>query len=404
MKTVLIVKLDTPLTLVESAMHVPQAEPVNFATALCDAAESDQQSVNVILLGTSVQTKTIGKSTISVMPYYGDTKAFAQHIQALSDVSVLIWQGRHVIQCPTPSSPFAKENKPCLTEPYSANDFERLQFLKIWQIQCYNLLASKALSGYSMSFVHTDARLPLLELNVIDPIAVPKPLPTGIKLITQAYMHDELRQWMNKHGNGGYYPEMQIKDYCYAFGNGNSSYMPLELLPIISHSKYATPHDFKSKSVALCQIQSLKYMDDFRLKQLKSLVDKLQGKVALMGRFGAAERGRVVEFGKYADRVLENLIGSETYAVPFHEAAKALSEYPESLVITDARYARFGLCPNRLIEAVSVNTRPIIADTVVDNCSEHIQALAKQCNNGDHIDLQPLLNILHESLLAYLDK
>jgi hypothetical protein len=379
-------------------MHVPQAEIVNFAKALCAASE---ETLHIIMLGTSVQRMSVSDSTIEVIPYFGNPKAISKYLSAVDDPTVLIWQGRHAIQSGAPTSPHATDNKPTLTEPFSANDFERLQCLKLWQVQCYNLLSSDVIPKTSKKFfVHTDARLPLLDLNAVDPIAVPKPLPKDIVLITQAYYHNELRVWMNKYGNAVHYPEIEIKDYLYNFSE--SIHLPLELLPIISHRKHKLTMSEKSESKPICQIQSLKYMDDFRLKQLKKMVDKYDGDVILMGRFGSSERGKVVEFGEHAEKILANLHGSETYAIPFHKAAKILSKYAKSIVITDARYARFGLCPNRLIEAAAVGSIPIIGDEVLVNCRLDLQQFGETLSDLGNLSVDQVLSEFIDKQLVHL--
>lgn len=396
MKKYVILKLDTPLTLVPSAMRVPQAEPVNFAKALIDAAESGaegkegleaelaMETVDVCMLGHAAKSKAYGRcGTIRTVPYFGDPKSVKDEF---ADATIIIWQGRHIFNVSMPSTPMQLGAQPTLVNPYSAGDYERLCMVKIWQVQMYNLLASAVIPDVCEKyFIVTDLRLPLIELNKIDPVSVPRPLPKGITLLTQAYQHEAYNAWQSKYGNGLSYPEIDLTDYTYKFAK--SAYLPLHALPIWSHCAHAKPiSDKLDKSIF--QVQSIKYVDDYRKKKLGDALKLVNGNCVLHGRFGAAERGIIVStYPEYSEELLENCIdNSNAPSESFFDSAETLSKYKYSLIITDQRYARFGLCPNRFAEALAVGTIPIPVKGVFDYCDDTLRDIVNELDTYAPID------------------
>lgn len=364
MKKLIIVKMDTPCTLKESAQRVPQAEPVNFAKAII--AANPNETVDVVMLGLTVDQMEYGNNgTIRIVPYYGNPTTMKSEID--EDTKIIFWQGRHSISCQMPTSPYESGANFALLEPYNAPDYERLNLIKMWTVMMYNFMSSAVvLNECQKFFILTDARIPLLELNKIDPIAVPKPLPKNIILVTQTYHADSYMQWQNKYGNAYWYPEADIADYMYQFKK--AVYLPLHSLPLISHSKFNKPLSQKT-GVSIFQVQSLKYIDEYRRKKLGTALKYVDGNCTLHGKFGAPEKGIVVSYySEFADKLLARCIDNSNTTECFHDSAKILSNYQASLIITDARYARFGLCPNRFVEAVAVGTIPLITPDVMVNC------------------------------------
>lgn len=359
MKQIVILKLDTPCTLIESACHVPQAEVLNFCEYI--AKVGSREKFEFLLLGLSAQKRELaqGNGTIEVLPYFGHDPSVMNRVT--KDATVILWQGRHAIQINTPHGPEFGNNKPVMTEPYDADFFEKLSLIKSWQIQMYNLMANKFKYHDKKYFILTDLRLPLLEMHLIEPDLVPNPLPKGIKMLTQAFQAEAAMNWINKYANGQWYPEIEISDYMYKFEE--AEYLPLHMLPIMSHSKFHKPMSEKTELSAIYQVQSFKYLDDYRKKKLKVCIEREDGNVALMGRFGPQEHALLqYEYHKYYEKLKPLVKGSSSNAIAFFDAAKQLAEYEASLVITDGRYARFGLCPNRFIEALAVGTLPVLPD------------------------------------------
>lgn len=377
MKKFIIVKLDCPCTLVKSAMRVPEAEPLNFAKALIDALPNE--TIDVVMLGHAQdQIEYDDNGTIRTVPYFGNPKTLKDEFT--DDCKVIIWQGRHIFNVEMPSTPSQLGSQPHLVNPWCAGDYERLCMLKIWQIQMYNLLSSAVVpEDAKLFFLVTDLRLPLIELNKVDPIAVPKPLPKGIVLLTQAYHADAYNKWQAKYGTGLTYPEMNITDYMYEFKE--TMYLPLHALPLWSHRQFAKRIEDKTKP-AIFQVQSLKYIDDYRKKKLGEALKFVDGNCTLHGRFLSAERGIVVAaYPDYADKLLENCIDNSNKASEsFFDSARILAEHRASLIITDQRYARFGLCPNRFVEAIAVNTIPLHVKGVFDNCDDTLKSIVDELN------------------------
>lgn len=374
MKKFVILKLDTPCTLVESAMRVPTAEPVNFAKALIDA--NPDETVDVCLLGHEAKQIEVGMTgTIRTVPYFGEPRSIKDEFD--DDVKVIIWQGRHVFGVSMPSTPTELGSHPALVSPYCAGDYERLCLVKIWQVQMYNLLSSSVMpTNCQKFFLVTDLRLPLVELNKVDSVAVPKPLPKGIILLTQAFHHEEYNKWQAKFGNGMNYPETDLTDYTYRFDK--SMYLPLHVLPYWSHKQFVKNYASKT-GLSIFQTQSIKYMDDYRKSKLGKALKFVDGKCTLHGRFRAAERGVITaNYPDYSDAIFERLIdNSDKYSECFFDSAQILSTYQSSLIVTDERYARFGLVPNRFVEALSVHTIPLAVNGVFDYCDDIVKACVK---------------------------
>lgn len=376
MKRFLIVKLDTPCTLKNSAMRVPQAEPVNFAKALIQA--NPDETIDVCMLGTYQDTMEHGHfGTIRIVPYFGDPRQLKDEIDETT--RIIIWQGRHVFNVSQPTDPMTVSAKPVLMEPFNAGDYERIQLYKVWQVMMYNLLSSNVIPEEAQKYcIVTDVRCPMVELNKIDPIAVPKPLPKNIVLVTQAYHADEYLKWYLKYCNAMPYPEVNIADYTYQFKK--AIYLPLHSLPIMSHAKHRKLLADKT-GTSIFQVQSLRYIDDYRKRSLRNALKFVDGNCTLHGRFRSEERGVVVaEFPLYVDKLLAQLIdNSDNPAESFHDSAKILSNYQASLIVTDQRYARFGLCPNRFVESIAVGTVPLLAnDDVLRYCDPTLQAINKE--------------------------
>lgn len=393
-KSILILKLDTPCTLTYSAMRVPQAEPVNFAKACIDACEAVGDVCSVCMLGHAAQEEAYGSmGTIKVLPYFGEPDSIKNHVN--EDTEVILWQGMHAMSVPQPTSPAERGGKPQLMDPYAADCFQRLSLVKVWQIMMYNLASSKVLSVCkNMYFLLTDARLPLIELNKVAKWAVPNPLPKHIKLLTQACCANEFMDWHNKWGNGQWYYECNIADYVYQFEQ--AAYLPLHALPIWSHSKYHKNIADKTVDRAIFQAQSIKYMDDYRLSCLKKAIKQVKGKCTLHGRFLAEERA-IAQYalGNCGNDLVEHLIDNSQSAESFFDSAQTLAEHLASLIITDARYQRFGLCPNRLVEALAVGTAPVCDKSVVQNCDTLLRDIVDEANKyvtvdaaGIHVDTQ----------------
>lgn len=379
MQKIVILKLDTPCTLVESAMRVPTAEPVNFAKALVEA--HPDETVDVCLLGHAAKQIEVGDNgTIRTIPYFGDPRSIRDEFD--DDTKVILWQGRHLLTVQMPTTPTQLGAQPTLMNPWCAGDYERLCMVKIWQVQMYNLMSSNVISDKCKKyFIVTDLRLPLIELNKIDSVSVPKPLPKDIILLTQAYHHEEYNKWQAKYGNCMTYPEMNLADYTYEFKR--SEYLPLHVLPLWSHEQFAMEQNMKRR-VSIFQVQSMKYIDDYRKKKLGEALKFVDGNCTLHGRFRSDERGIVVAaYPKYADKLLANCIdNSDNPSECFFDSARILADHQASLIITDERYARFGLCPNRFIEALAVGTIPLSVAGVFDYCDD----LLKQAVESFGID------------------
>lgn len=405
MKNYLILKLDTPCTLVRSAMRVPQAEPVNFARALITAAEQDELSkeqIVVRLLGTSVEYETEGfeAGQIEIVPYFGNPDSIKSYVD--EETIVILWQGCHSMGVNHVKEP-SDVAKPYLIVPFAADQYNRFQVLKLWQVQMYNLMASKLFEQVKkMYFIETDARLPLIELNKIDSLAVPKPLPKGIVLVTQAQYYDDFRKWHNAYGNGQSYNEVQIGKYCYQFEE--SMYLPLHCLPIFSHQRFAKKIADKQIDRAIFQVQSVKYLDDYRKSALRKMCNKLKGNVTLHGRFLAEERAiAAYSLGDYGDdmSIKDNSASSEC----FDDSAQYLADHKQSIIITDARYERFGLCPNRLVEAIAVHTQPVGDKSVVRNCDDTIKYAWSMVDGEQNDDIyEQTTELLKHQLIGELQK
>jgi hypothetical protein len=342
MKRIVLLKLDTPLTLIESAQRVPQAEPINFAKALIESVTD--MDFEICLFGVSAQQLTIKNSVIKVIPYFGDINHALKNIID-EDTSVIIWQGRQIVQVNTSTNPNETESSVTLLDSWHSEYYEKLSMLKSWQVQMYNLIA-KLPEESKKFFILTDCRIPLIELHKIDSVAVPKPLPKDIMLVTQAHLHNAYRKWANKWGNGKAWDEENQGDYVYQFKE--STYIPLHCLPLISHTKYTKPLAEKINKPVF-QMQSIRHMDDYRKKKLKSAIEHFNGDVVLDGQFNHKDKATVYyEFPEHADLLSKNAIDLQS---SFYAGAKNLSNYTKSIVVTDARYARFGLCPNRFVRS-----------------------------------------------------
>jgi hypothetical protein len=361
-------------------MRVPQAEPYNMAMALSDAFA--EEPIVIQMLGLNEERLIINKAEathiLEVVPFYGHNVKSAY---SDANTSILLWQGRHCIQIPEPTNPNITDNTPIITIPYAANAFEKLSLLDLWQVMMYNFVSSPSLEYKDMSFIYTDARLPLLELHKVAPSIVTRPLPKGIAMVSQAYLHEQIRAWHNKWGNAQLYSEINIGEYVYQFNA--STYLPMHALPIWSHSianDTASPKQGRDTG-AIFQVQSLKYMDEYRKNQLAKAIAKYNGKVVLHGRFGKDERGLIHQyFPEKADSIIANLVDNSNTAESFFDSAKTLSKWSDSLIISDARYVRFGLCPNRLIEAACKNVRPCFATVgsdVVKHCDTYVNRLVE---------------------------
>jgi hypothetical protein len=386
MKKFAIVKLDCPCTLVKSAMRVPEAEPLNFAKALIDSLPDE--TVDVVMLGHAQdQIEYNDNGTIRTVPYFGNPKSIKDEFD--DDTKIIIWQGRHIFNVEMPSTPSQIGAQPHLVNPWSAGDYERLCMVKIWQVQMYNLLSSAVIPDEcKMFFLVTDLRLPLIELNKVDPVAVPKPLPKGIILLTQAHQADAYNKWQAKYGNGLNYPEMDITDYMYNFDN--VMYLPLHALPIWSHTQYRK-HIADKHKCSIFQVQSMKYIDDYRKKKLGQALKFVDGKCTLHGRFLSAERGIVVAaYPDFADSLLEHCIdNSDKPNECFFDSTQILADHQASLIITDQRYARFGLCPNRFVEAIATGTIPLHVKGVFEHCDDTLKSIVKDldiCSDKTTID------------------
>lgn len=370
MKKFVILKLDTPCTLIKSAMRVPTAEPINFAKALIEA--NPDETVDVCLLGHEAKQMEHGMNgTIRTVPYFGEPRSIKDEFD--DDTKVILWQGRHIFGVSMPSTPTELGARPALVSPYSAGDYERLCMVKIWQVQMYNLMSSNVIpTNCQKFFLVTDLRLPLIELNKVDSIAVPKPLPKGIVLLTQAFHHEEYNKWQEKFGNGMNYPETDLTAYTYKFDK--SMYLPLHVLPYWSHRQFVKGYADKT-GISIFQTQSIKYMDDYRKSRLGKALKFVNGKCSLHGRFLPAERGIITaNYPDYAESIFERLIdNSNRPSECFFDSAQVLSTYQTSLIVTDERYARFGLVPNRFIEAMSVHTIPLAVKGVFDYCDDIVK-------------------------------
>jgi hypothetical protein len=368
MKTFLIVKLDTPCTLDKSVMHVPAAEPLNFALSLCEA--SADETVRVVMLGLEQTVMEVGDHTIEVIPYYGQPSKLKEYLE--EDTQIIIWQGRNVVDINTDRPASQLDSIPMLTKPRFSAYFEKLNFLKLWQVSMYNLLCSSYVKDLEMFCIITDVRLPLVDLYKVDKTVVNGPLPKGIKLVTQCHKHDDYMAYHNQHGNGIPWLETDIREYLYMFKS--SCYMPLHSLPIWSHVDARKRNQdrafgkYSRTTHSICQIQSLKYLDEYRIEQLQELVRRCDGDVVLMGRLGHDEKAIIRQkFPQWADKMLEIAEGASDEPLAFHFAAEQLLRFKSSLVITDGRYSRFGLMPNRLIEAIATHTIPVVHPMVYKN-------------------------------------
>lgn len=374
-------------------MRVPQAEPINFAKACIDACEAVGDVCTVMLLGHAAQEEAYGSmGTVKILPYFGNPDTIKSYVN--EDTNIIIWQGMHAIAVPQPISPAEQGSKPQLVDPYAADCFQRLSLTKVWQVMMYNLVSSKLLEQCkNMYFILTDARLPLLELNKIAKWSVPNPLPKHIKLITQANCYNEFMHWHNKWGNAQWYNECHIADYVYQFED--AAYLPMHVLPLWSHSKYHKNIASKTVPRAIFQVQSVKYLDDYRRSCLKKAIKKVHGQCSLHGRFCAEERA-IAQYalGDYGDELSEYLIDNSQTAECFTDSAKTLSTYLASLIITDARYQRFGLCPNRLVEALATGTAPICDSSVVKNCDDMLQSIVGSLDA--YINVDDTINVSNE--------
>lgn len=387
MKHYLILKLDTPCTTIESAMRVPQAEPINFAKAIIDAGATVGEQVTVSLLGISTQSMSYGQSgTIRILPYFGQPNSIKSYLgQADEKTEVIIWQGMHIISAPMLEGPNDLEAKLQLTDPYAADCYARLSMCKMWQVMMYNLASSSVLEGLPMYFLTTDARLPLLDLNKVNPAIVKEPLPKGIKMLTQAHQATQFMRWHNKYGNAQNYNECCLPDYVYQFEE--VAYLPMHALPIWSHSKHRKDFAKKQNKRAIFQVQSLKYMDEFRKSSLQKTIDLVQGRCTLHGRFLAAERAiALTMLSNYTDNLQGYIIDNSASAESFHDAAKKLADYQASLIITDQRYMRYGLCPNRFVEALAVGTLPVGNGSVVQYCDDTLKEAWMECATAEPFD------------------
>jgi hypothetical protein len=215
-----------------------------------------------------------------------------------------------------------------------------------------------------------------MELNAIDPVSVPKPLPKNIVLLSQAYHAKAYNAWQQKYCNGLNYPETDITEYTYKFAK--ALYLPLHALPIMSHASFAKPFAEKN-NMSIFQVQSLKYVDEYRKKKLHNALKIVNGICTLHGRFNSSERGIVIaNYPEFSDYLLKHCIdNSNKLSESFLDSAKVLADHKLSLIITDERYARFGLCPNRFVEALSVGTLPVLVPGVLDNCDATLQQIGE---------------------------
>ena len=388
MLKIVYLKLDTPCTLTESAMRVPTAEPINFAKAFIEANKTE--SVDICMLGLENKQIEYGDfGTIRTVAYFGDPRSIKDEFD--ENAIVILHQGRHIIGTSIPTMPNTIGSKMALTCPYQAGDYERLSLVKTWQVQMYNLISSAVVpENCKKYFLVTDLRLPLLDLHKVDPVAVPKPLPKDIILLTQAKYHKEYSAWQEKWCNGMLFSEINISDYMYHFKK--SMYLPMHILPLMSHSQFCKPIEQKTMP-AIFQVQSIRYVDDYRKKMLSKAIKFVKGHCTLHGRFRSEERGIVVAtFPEYADMLLEHVIdNSNNPAECFFDSAKILADHQASLIITDQRYARFGLCPNRFVEALAVNTVPLVVDGVMDYCDDTLHEVM------NYLDIRPDLTVVKQT-------
>jgi hypothetical protein len=111
-------------------------------------------------------------------------------------------------------------------------------------------------------------------------------------------------------------------------------------------------------------------MDEYRKKKLGTAIEYFDGNIVLDGQFSSKDRATIqYEYPKYSDILCANAIDLQD---SFYAGAKNLSKYRASIIVTDARYARFGLCPNRFIEALAVGSIPFMTKGVLDNCEQSL--------------------------------
>jgi hypothetical protein len=412
MKTFLLAKLDTPCTLNKSVMHVPSAEPLNFALSLCDS--TTDETIHVVMLGLEHSKLEVGEHTIEVVPYYGQTNRIKDIVD--SDTQVIIWQGRHIVDVNLDRPSSQLNSIPVITKPRVAAYFEKLNMLTLWQINLYNLLSSTLLKDCKMHCIITDVRLPLIDVHKVDKVAVPQPLPKGIILLTQTYKADDYMLYHNAHGHGIPWLESTISDYVYQFKH--AKYIPLHSLPIWSHVDARKKNELRTfgrydrDQFAVCQIQSMKYLDEYRIEQLQELVRRCDGKVSIMGRMGHDEKAVIRQkFPVHAELLLSLVAGSSDEPIAFHEAAEQLTRFERSLVITDGRYSRFGLMPNRMVEALATHTMPMVHEMVYRNTDSLVTSIIEeidQCiyeNGSVSVSIYDrLINLLKRQLLLSYGK
>lgn len=345
MQNYLIIKLDTPLTLNKQSCSVPQAEPLNMAMALLAANPGS----NVYMMGLTRDTEITDHGRIMIIPVY--------MVDRLpEDLTVLIWQGRHCIQI--------VNNEIKILEAIHS-DYERVACRVDWQIQMHILITTcEKIRNTKKYFVLTDSRLPLLDLGKCD--FGLQPLPEDIELLSQAYKVDDMLEFFDTGYRTLYAPDFDITPYLYRFKK--SQYLPLHLLPLLSHISSNIGY---SSNRAIFQTQALQYCDEYRMKSLIDLINKVKINPTFIScKNNPAElHAYEVIKSKLNNFVIPNHIHAD---YGYFDAAKVLSNYKYSLIVTERNYQKFGLCPNRFIEAIAANVQPIVADGVLDNCDPEL--------------------------------
>lgn len=383
MRKFIIAKLDTPLTLTTECCMVPQAEPLNFARALLAAY---QDSAEIILVGNVIQSE---KPNLKVLPLH------CMNLDGIIDeeTTLIIWQGRSPFQI----NVGAHSPQIAILESGTATDYERVSNRVTWYMSMHRLICNEFSKCKQKYFVLTDTRLPLLDIGIFDERF--DRLPKGIKMLAQTHRVDDFVERL-KHE---YVPVMgrglNMSKYCYQFDE--YEYMPLHLLPIMSHYRKL----YRKIDYALFQTQSLQYYDEHRLGELVKIINS---KVANQAKVGVVISS--VKKG-YQEQAVFDWIESECGLVNvmfrsvepgYYRAIDELLEFKYSIIVSEKSYEEFGLCPNRLIEALATRTKPLISDSVLTNCDDTLKDIDFMKIVDDESKYDSLIMKLYNSLIKYI--
>lgn len=354
-KNYFIVKLDTPLTLDANACQIAQIEPLNYAKMLL---QEDPNCIVHMLSTISSSTMSGRLQTISIWDA-------AELHYVMKQSEIIIWQGRQCVDCIYGAY--------VIRNPKQAASFEAMQFLVMWQIMAFRLLTTDVAKKRQSIFICTDIRIPFIDLHKVCKTSCPNELSPDIKLVTQAKNAEVVRRYHNADGFSVPAYDSQLPRYVYQFKE--AEYQPLQRLPQISHEQFSSE---KKHGDAIIQLQTFKYLDEHRRQQIVKAVDwcKEQGlMLTLMGRFN--DEG-VALLKQYIDINDVKLIRTSEQPYSFLEAAKLLACYKYSIIIAEESYEQFGLCPNRVYEALAVGTTPIFEFVDLSNCDDDVLSIANQ--------------------------